>query len=94
MAQKTASKQILLRDENTETTPKSAISTRWSLLLNFLPSDIEGQDCVIHKRTLTQQQQKVWSFMHFYYKHGRQRPSSFQEHALIHVQKYNWRDIK
>lgn len=92
MARKTASKKILLIDENTETTLKSAISMRWSLLLNFLPDHIDGQDYVIHKRTLTQK--KVPSFMHLYYKHSRQRPSFFQEDALIHVQKYNRSDIK
>lgn len=91
MAQKTA-KKILLIDENTETTLKSAISMRWSLLLNFLPDDMEGQDYMIHKRTLTKK--RLRSFMHLHYKHSRQRSSSFREDALIYVQKYNWRDIK
>lgn len=40
MAEKSA-KKILLIDENAL---KSAISTRWSLLLTFLADDIEGQD--------------------------------------------------
>lgn len=56
MALKMASNKILITDENTETSLKSAISRRWSLLLNFLPDDMEGQDYVIHKRTLTQKE--------------------------------------
>lgn len=43
--------KILLIDENIETTLKSAITMRWSLLQNILPNDMEGQDCAIQNRT-------------------------------------------
>lgn len=88
MAEKSA-KKILLIDEDAL---KSAISMRWSLLLTFLSDDIEGQDSAIHKRTLTPK--KLSSFMNLYYKHSIHRSFSFQEDAPIHVQKYNWSDIK
>lgn len=61
MAWKTALKKILLIDENSESTVKAAISMRWSLLLNCLPDDTEGQDKVIQKRTHVHT--KVWAFM-------------------------------